>query len=363
MNTTDSALDGKTLLIDEPVEPSGIGADQYLSSLPLKPQDRYKFIRSIGFGGMKGVLLVHDRDTNREMAMAIMPDFRDRSTAELERFASEAYLTAKLEHPNIVPVYDIGIDNSGSPFFTMKYLRGFSLETLLQRLRKRDTVEAREYNMHRLLLIFHRLCNAVGFAHSRGYCHLDLKPANINISDYGETFVIDWGLARKLDENGEIQLSQAGVRGTPGFMPPEQFDARTGIPLGVRSDIFALGAILYSILALELPCAKLPMEEVMRQTASGTIPKPSEKAPAFWSVPASLEAIAMKAMAPHPQDRYASVKELKDDIVAYSSGFAPKAERASTLKKSQLFFNRNYLLIIIFILLLLLAWQMMGGVF
>ena len=364
MSKISPAFDGKTMIMaSADAAPEEIGADKFLSRLPVKPQERYKFIRSIGFGGMKGVLLVHDRDTDREMAMAIMPDFRDRTTGELARFAGEAYLTAKLEHPNIVPIYDIGIDNSGSPYFTMKYLRGLSLETLLQRLRKGDTKEAREYSLQRLLLIFHRICNAAGFAHSRGICHFDLKPANINISDFGETFVIDWGLARKLDEKGCFSAAELGVRGTPGYMPPEQFDHRTGLPLDVRSDIFALGAILYSILALEAPCTGCSVEEIMAMTASGTVPKPSEKAPDFWHVPASLEAIAFKAMAPHPANRYPNVKALKDDILAFSAGFAPKAEKASTLKKSKLFINRNYLFIIIIILLLIQVWQLAGKFF
>ena len=103
-----------------------------LAALPVKPQDRYKFIRSIGFGGMKGVLLVHDQDTERDVAMAIMPDFRDRPRRDLNRFVREAHITAKLEHPNIVPVHDIGIDGSGSPFFTMKYLHGQTLAMILR---------------------------------------------------------------------------------------------------------------------------------------------------------------------------------------------------------------------------------------
>ena len=357
MEETVTISDGKTILMVPSSDTGEIEADKYLASLPLKPQSRYKFIRSIGFGGMKGVLLVHDRDTNREMAMAIMPDFREKTSGELERFAREAYLTANLEHPNIVPIYDIGIDESGSPFFTMKYLRGFSLDTLLQRLRKGDSRENQEYSLQRLLLIFHRICNAVGFAHTRGVCHLDLKPGNVNVSDFGETFVIDWGLARKMDEKGGITAVEAGVRGTLGFMPPEQFDTRTKLPLNARSDIFALGAILYSILALEAPCNGKPMEEVMRMCASGTVPKPSEVAPDFWHVPASLEAVVRKAMAPHPKNRYPNVQALKDDILAYSAGFATKAEHASTLKKSTLFINRHYLLIIIVILLAIQMWQ------
>ena len=147
-----------TVVIADDVADSGDG--NLLDSLPLKPQDRYKFIRSIGFGGMKGVLLVHDRDTGRDVAMAIMPDFRDRPVRDLNRFVREAKITAKLEHPNIVPVYDIGIDALGSPFFTMKYLHGSTLAVILRRLRSGDAAVEQEYPQHRLIQVFLRICNA-----------------------------------------------------------------------------------------------------------------------------------------------------------------------------------------------------------
>ena len=169
------------------------------ASLPIKPQERYKFLRSIGFGGMKSVLLVFDTDTGREVAMAIMPDFRERPRVDLERFVREARLTAQLEHPNIVPVHDLGVDSSGSPFFTMKYLHGQSLASVLRRLKKEDPETVHRFSQLRLLQVFIRICNAIEFAHSQGICHLDLKPENVNIGEYGEVLVLDWGLARSLN--------------------------------------------------------------------------------------------------------------------------------------------------------------------
>ena len=180
-----------TIVLNEEVNSN---EDNLIASLPLKPQDRYKFIRSIGFGGMKGVLLVHDRDTGRDVAMAIMPDFRDRPVSDLNRFVREARITARLEHPNIVPVYDIGIDLSGSPFFTMKYLRGATLAVVLKRLRSKDAATMENFSQTRLLQLFVRICNAVAFAHSMDVCHFDLKPGNIHCGDFGEVQVIDWGL-------------------------------------------------------------------------------------------------------------------------------------------------------------------------
>ncbi len=319
-----------------------------LDSLKAKPQQRYKFIRSIGFGGMKGVLLVHDAETDREVAMAIMPDFRERPKADLERFVHEAKLTAKLEHPGIVPVHDIGIDQSGSPYFTMKYLRGIAFDHLLGKIRAQDpTVE--KYTLDRLLMVFLRVCNAVDFAHSRKVCHLDLKPANINIGDFGEVHVLDWGLAQETDRFGQVISSSAyNHRGTPGFIAPECINSET--PMGKRADIYALGALLYSILTLKTPLSGLPAAEALKRCMAGDIPRPGEVAPKWRHVPAALEAIAMKAMAVNANNRYNSVAELKAEIRAFTSGFASQAENASLWRKSLLFLRRNFPAVIIVLL-------------
>ena len=331
-------------------ENSADSATPELDSLDPHPQNRYRFIRSIGFGGMKAVLLVHDHETARDVAMAIMPDFRERPKQDLERFVREARLTASLEHPNIVPVYDIGIDSSGSPFFTMKYLRGMPLDTMIRRIANGET-DVKNYTLDRLLLVFLRVCNAVDFAHSRRICHLDLKPSNINIGDFGEVQVLDWGLARKTDRFGQV-ISDAipSTRGTPGFVAPEYINHSPDKVLDIRADIFALGGLLYSLLALHTPLSGRPVEEILRRTTSGDVPPPSKVAPRGRIVPRALEAIAMKAMAPNPGDRYNSVAEIKAEIRAFNSGFAPEAEHPSPSYRLLLFFVRNYLLVIIAVL-------------
>jgi len=314
-----------------------------LESLPLKSQSRYKFIRSIGFGGMKGVLLVHDRDTGRDVAMAIMPDFRDRPLQDLNRFVREAQITAKLEHPNIVPVYDIGIDMSGSPFFTMKYLRGSSLAVVLKRLRAGDMEMMEKFPQSRLLQFYLRVCNAVAFAHSMGICHFDLKPGNIHCGDYGEVQVIDWGLA------GDISTGLPNqIKGTPGYMAPELVSG-TGKP-GKAADIYALGGILYAILTLDSPLAGLPQQEILRRTVAGKIPQPSLLVPRL--LPA-LEAVCMKAMALNPADRYSDPMEIRSDINAILAGYAAQAEQASAMRNCFLFLRRNLAAVTIIILLIL----------
>jgi len=342
----------KTRILDTAPELSAPSASSLLDRLPLKPQDRYHFIRSIGFGGMKGVLLVHDTDTDREVAMAFMPDFRERPRQDLERFVGEALLTARLEHPNIVPIHDIGIDSNGSPFFTMKYLRGQSLAQLLARLRAGEREAVEKYTLYRRLQIFQRVCNAVDFAHSRHCCHLDIKPANVNIGDFGEVVVLDWGLASPLDDKGCALLSgDRRAKGTPGYMPPEFLSPETAKHVGVASDIYSLGGVLYALLALSSPLSDRDPEEKLRCTATGEIPAPSEAAPAGWHVPASLEAVCRKAMALRPADRYRNVTELRQEILAFLSGYAPQAEHASWLRRAALFLLRNRLALVIIMLL------------
>lgn len=325
--------------------------------LAKKSNQRYKFIRSIGFGGMKAVLLVLDTDTGREVAMAMMPDFRERPAADLTRFVREARLTARLEHPNIVPVHDIGMDLSGAPFFTMKYLRGRSLATFLRQIRRNEPDAVKEYTVDRLIQIYTRVCNATVFAHSQKILHLDIKPDNVNLGNFGEVLLLDWGLAMVMPEpDPEIAIrpsARTSAKGTPGFMAPEQaagdirkFDERT--------DIYALGALLYTMLTLQCPLAGKPVDEMLQLTVRGEIPPPSEVAP-NRPIPAALEAICRKAMELAPENRYQSVAELRADIQAFGAGFATEAEHASPLRRTALFINRNLLETIMAVIIAMLG--------
>ncbi|MDR0931422.1 MAG: serine/threonine protein kinase [Victivallales bacterium] len=357
------SIESKTEIISIDPKSAKHGAKHdVFSSLPVKPQERYKFLRSIGFGGMKSVLLVFDSDTGREVAMAIMPDFRERPRADLERFVREARLTAQLEHPNIVPVHDLGVDGSNSPFFTMKYLHGQSLSAVLRKLRKGEEEAVKRFDQLRLLQVFIRICNAIEFAHSQKICHLDLKPENVNIGDYGEVLVLDWGLARSLDPdspivspNAEDADANGRVKGTPGYMSPEQIHVSKDCPVGFRSDIYSLGCILYAMLTYCSPLSALPRVEILRRTAIGDIPPPSAVTVGDRHIPAALEAICRKAMALNPHDRYLTVAELHADISAFQTGYVPKAENASPLKHAGLFIGRNRLIVLAVLTLILAA--------
>ncbi|MFT3692638.1 MAG: serine/threonine-protein kinase [Kofleriaceae bacterium] len=211
------------------------------------PAPGYDLGEMIGRGGMGEVLRAHDRRIDREIAIKRMRTAPN--PGAVARFLREARIQARLDHPAIVPVHDIGVDDQGRPFFTMKQITG---TTLAKRLEE-------GYARNRLLRAFVDVCQAIAYAHERGIVHRDLKPANIMLGDYGEVYVLDWGIARVLDGAPEPASAPTGeaidtatragdVLGTPGFMAPEQV---RGEAAGPASDVYALGAILFEILTLE----------------------------------------------------------------------------------------------------------------
>lgn len=361
-------------------ETHAISADNSdIKELTPKPAGKYKFIRSVGFGGMKAVIQVKDRDTTRNVAMAIIPDAADRPQSDINRFVQEARITARLEHPNIVPVHDIGVDTNGAPYFTMKLLRGRTLSAILRKLREDDYKTLKEFDLTRLLRIYVKILNGVVFAHSKKIIHLDLKPDNIHVGDFGEVLILDWGLARfigaaeDIDDNydGEMitfpgtgassYITLDGVtKGTPGYMAPEQAAGKNHLK-DERTDIYALGGILYAILTFESPLSGRPVNEIIVQTIHGNIGFPDAENQKR-QLPAALQAVVLKAMSRNPEERYQSVDELREDIFAFLGGYAPKAEDASSLKKTYLFVNRNWLatLFLITLLLLIIACSWLG---
>jgi serine/threonine protein kinase len=345
--------------------------DSDLKELTPKPSGKYKFIRSVGFGGMKAVIQVKDRDTTRNVAMAIIPDASDRPQSDINRFVQEARITARLEHPNIVPVHDIGVDTNGAPYFTMKLSRGRTLSAILRKLREDDYKTLKEFDLTRLLRIYVKILNGVVFAHSKKVIHLDLKPDNIHVGDFGEVLILDWGLARfigaaeDIDDNydGEMitfpgtlassNFTLDGItKGTPGYMAPEQAAGKNRLK-DERTDIYALGAILYAILTFESPLSGRPVNEIIAETIQGNINFPDAENQKR-QLPAAMQAVVLKAMGRNPEERYQSVDELREDIFAFLGGYAPKAEDASSLKKTYLFVNRNWLATLFLITLLLL---------
>jgi serine/threonine protein kinase len=351
-----------------------LGVNFSLGSLSRQPEGKYRFIRSIGFGGMKTVTEVIDRDTGRRVAMASVPDAQERHVSDLYRFVQEAIITARLEHPNIVPIHDIGIDADEAPYFTMKLLKGRTLSVLLRKLRDKEPYETNKYNEERLLFVFMRICNAMAFAHSKHVIHLDLKPDNVHIGEFGEVLVLDWGLAKYIgttdnlanpmlkyhpayEDEPPVIASGATLdgiaRGTPGYMAPEQA-AGLNSQKDRRSDIYALGAILYAMFTHHNPLPSGNVKEMLISTIKGEITPPNKVKNLPRPVPAGLEAIIMKAMQQNPDKRYQSVNELREDLFAYIGGYATTAESPGPTRKIWLFLVRNWRSLLLFITFVLL---------
>ncbi|MEN9362153.1 MAG: hypothetical protein RL095_3688 [Verrucomicrobiota bacterium] len=300
-------------------------------------------------GGMKRVIRCRDRRSDRLVARAEMlhPE------VDAEKFLREARITAQLQHPNIMPVYEIG-SKKGEIYFTMKLVEGTDLESILQLLCAGDKATIEAYTLERRLEIFNRICDAMAYAHRRGVIHLDLKPSNIQVSGYGEVLVSDWGLARVMDsvceDPGLVKTSLSSlelrnttcdgyIKGSPGFMSPEQAGGPRTFK-GECSDIYALGAILYSLLCFDAPVQGESIEEVLINTRHGLV-VPLDRYRDRLLIPSALESICMKALSVRPENRYASVEELQRDLNAYRYGFATSAEKAGFLRQLWLLIKRH----------------------
>ncbi|MDB4976222.1 MAG: Serine/threonine protein kinase PrkC, regulator of stationary phase, partial [Myxococcaceae bacterium] len=314
-----------------------------VGALDLSRQDfshRYRAGRKLGEGSMGEVIVTRDMRILRDVAMkrlhhehhALRPDLRD-------RFLREARVQGQLEHPSVVPVYEIGVDDAGREFFTMKRVRGRTLEQIYRGLRERDPEFATQYSRRRLMTAISRVCLAVAFAHERGVVHRDLKPANIMLGDYGEVHLLDWGIAKVvgIDDpliEGHVDLSKDRVPstevgfvvGTPGYMAPEQARGETRT-YGGRSDLYSLGAILFEAMTLERLHPQVEVEHILVSTVHGIEARPSVRAPTL-NLPPELDDIITRATALNPEQRYDSARQMNDDIERLLDGDRDSTRRA-----------------------------------
>jgi serine/threonine-protein kinase len=294
---------------------------------------RYQNRAVLGAGGMGYVRLCRDRRIGRDVAVKLIrPDVSNDAEMRV-RFEREARVQGQLEHPSIVPVYDLATTADGA-YFTMKRVRGHTLEKIVEELARGTTDFVERYTVRKLLSAFGQAALAVAFAHARGVIHRDLKPANIMLGDFGEVYVLDWGLAKLADESdlatGDVAApaptSRAGrgetavgiVMGTAGYMAPEQARGETA-KFGPATDVYALGAILFEILALESLHPFASAEEAIASTLRGGDMRPSMRAPQR-AIPPELDAICVRALALEPSDRYASVRAMVDEIERFLEG-------------------------------------------
>jgi eukaryotic-like serine/threonine-protein kinase len=303
------------------------------AALPDLSGTRYRLLEEVARGGMGVVYAAEDEQLQRRVALKVL-DLPGSEGELASRLLREARVLARLEHPGIVPVHDVGTLTDGRVFYTMKFVEGQQLDKYIESF---ASIPDR-------LRVFLRICDAVAFAHARGVLHRDLKPANVMVGPFGEVLVMDWGLAKILanppetgwrqahatissatpanrDTLATVVTGQGSVMGTPGYMSPEQARGEVEL-LSPRSDIFSLGALLRFAIRESHP-------------------------------PRSLQAICAKACAQESEDRYASVQELAADVSRHLDGLAVAAYRESIFENLARVYSRNRFLVLLILAYLL----------
>lgn len=287
--------------------------------------ERYEPRRELGKGGMGVVDLCFDRQIGREVAVKVLLPNAAKRRSSRDRFLREARVQAQLEHPGVVPVYDLGVTPGGQPYFAMKRVRGTTLLAALVGLWKGEPGFAERYPRRALLSVIERVCEAVAYAHARGVVHRDLKPANIMIGDFGEVNVLDWGIAKlrsdsdlsdpASDDDDVPDFTVPGsIVGSAGYMSPEQ---ASGEEADERADVYALGTILFESCTHQM-LHRGTYGERLRSTIEGVDARPSARLgdPDF---PEELDAICEKATAPR-DERYPNAGALLADLRAFLEG-------------------------------------------
>ena len=323
---------GQGVDIDIDVDPSGPG------DFPVVERSNYAVGDEFARGGLGRILQAQDLRLDRTVALKELLSKDVRAQA---RFIREAKITARLEHPNIVPIHEAGHWPHGPRFYAMKLVRGTTLSSRLE-----DAVTDEE----RLRLVPHLIdvADAVAYAHSQGILHRDLKPSNVMVGPFGETVLIDWGLAKDLRDSeadlppsddqmspSAFETSDGIVVGTPPYMPPEQAMAQ---PLDERADVYALGAMLYHVLCGRRPYHDTHPREILAKVVKGP-PVPLEEL--TYDLPPDLLAIVSKAMARNPDDRYPSAEEMAEELRRFTAGRLVRAHHYSSLQLLARFVRRN----------------------
>ncbi|MFT7486233.1 MAG: serine/threonine protein kinase, partial [Candidatus Paceibacteria bacterium] len=344
---------------------------------------RYETRLELARGGMGAIMEVWDRELRRTLAMKVVlggqavqgssQSTEEKAERRLSRFLEEAQITGQLDHPGIVPVHDIGIDDAGRVYFTMQLVDGHDLRKVFEFAR----AEADGWSLNRVVSVFVRVCEAMAYAHSKGVVHRDLKPANIMVGAFGEAFVMDWGLAKVLDrveevsepkentkprktethfrirtdrsdsdsdEAGALRTLDGDVVGTPAYMAPEQARGKLS-EVGQHSDIYSMGAMLYHLIA-----GQAPYEPLGDKVPAHVVLEAVRKAPPWplrrmqEDVDGELAAICEKAMSREIPKRYPSMMELGEDLRAWVEGRGVKAYTSGSMYELRKWVGRNTLL-------------------
>lgn len=277
-------------------------------------QKAYEIIEEFAEGGLGKIKRAKDRVLERQVAIKSLKDDFLKEEAVVETFAEEAKLTAQLDHPAIIPFYGINTDSHNGLHLVMKFINGITLRNYIDQIVLNYKIDGigkydERAGLSSRLERFLRICEAISYAHSKKVVHRDLKPENIMLGDFGEVYVMDWGIALVLkDETGK----KVKAAGTPAYIAPEVLN---GEPYTLQSDVFSLGMILFELVTLKPGVRGENVSDILAYVKNGVLEKPEHRY--SYHIPKDLKAVIQKAIAPDPRNRYGSVEELAEDVRAF----------------------------------------------
>lgn len=325
----ENPLEDSRLYETQFVPPPRTGVDEI--PYQIRFQANYSQLELYGKGGLGIVCSAHDSQLNRRVAIKLVRNQFEMDPMAVQQFSIEAEITGRLDHPGVAPVFTSGISEDGKPFYAMRFIDGRDLTIDVDEFHCNGTPDFDSVEFRDLLQRFVSVCKTIAYAHNRGIVHRDIKPQNIRVGRFGETVVLDWGLAIVVNrtdhfkQSGEATMilasdnsnsSSSSGAGTPAFMSPEQLSGLAATP---ASDIYSLGATLYKIITGHTTVDELHVDNLRDALIDGRWRKPIEIQPA---IPKQLAAICEKAMANRPTDRFITAMELAADVERYLAGSA-----------------------------------------